>query len=87
MKFLKASLFILSVLISGSGLAQPAASSGADQPVSSNSAVLQEETPAQQSISAATAADQGGSEEGAGLQRVGDRLSYGEPARLPIPAT
>jgi tetratricopeptide (TPR) repeat protein len=53
MRSLIASQFILSVLISGSGLAQQAASSGADQPVSSNSAVLQEETPAQQSISAA----------------------------------
>ncbi len=53
MKSQKASLFILSVLISGPGLAQRAASPGADQPVLSNSAVLQEETPAQQSISAA----------------------------------
>ena len=52
MKFLKASLFILSALIAGSGLGQQAASSGADQPVSSNTAVIQEETPAQQSISA-----------------------------------
>ena len=53
MKSLMASLFILSVLISGSGLAQQAAVPSADQPVLSNSAVLQEETPAQQSISAA----------------------------------
>ncbi len=53
MKNLKASLIILSALISGSGVGQQAASSGAGQPASSNTAVIQEETPAQQSISAA----------------------------------
>ncbi len=53
MKPLHGTLFILVVFLSGSGLAQQSVSSAADQPLSSNSATLQEETPAQQSISEA----------------------------------
>ena len=53
MKSSHATLFVLVVFLSGSGLAQQSAFPIADQPLSSNSATLQEETPAQQSISAA----------------------------------
>ena len=53
MKSLHATLFILVVFLSGSGLAQQLASPVADQPLSANSATLREETPAQQSISEA----------------------------------
>ena len=53
MKSLHATSFILVVFLSGLGVAQQSLSSAADQPLSSNSATLQEQTPAQQSISEA----------------------------------
>src|SRR5579859_1342363 len=53
MKSLHALPLILSAILSGSGLAQQAVLGAANQPNSSGAAVLQDETPAQQSISAA----------------------------------
>jgi tetratricopeptide (TPR) repeat protein len=55
MKSRHAPLLILTVLTFGSGLAQQPASAVANQSLSSNSVALREETPAQQSISAAQA--------------------------------
>jgi tetratricopeptide (TPR) repeat protein len=53
MKLLHASLIVSGLFLSRSVLAQQAASSGADQPPSSNAATLIEDTPAQQNIAAA----------------------------------
>jgi predicted Zn-dependent protease len=53
MKFLHTALFILGVLFFRQGLALQAASPGADQPVPSNSASVQDVSPAQQRIAAA----------------------------------
>jgi len=53
MKLPQTVLLILGVLLSGAGQAQQAASAGANQPVSSNPANAQDDSPAQQRIAAA----------------------------------
>jgi tetratricopeptide (TPR) repeat protein len=53
MKSPQATLLVLAILVSGSGLAQQAALTAVDQPSPSGNAAVQDDTPAQQSISAA----------------------------------
>ena len=53
MKSVQTMLFVLGVILSATGHAQPAASAGANQPVSSEPATAQDESPAQQRIAAA----------------------------------
>ena len=53
MKSPQATLLVLAILVSGSGLAQQAPLTAVDQPSPSGNAAVQDDTPAQQSISAA----------------------------------